>query len=245
MTNLDRRTFLGAAGLSAVAAVLGDGAIHLARADKPVNFSGWVFKPDTVKDYVDFFNKKHGGQEKYAAIPWATYHPTMETRAMAGEVVDVMYCNAANRERWFDNGLVRALDDLPGMDELKRKIAPANLDSLRSKDGSKIIALPYFTSLFILIYNEPMLQQAGIKAPAKSWDELVEHSAKLKRERSATHRTCRTGTTAAPVPCPSSSATASPRAPASSTRRTGSSRIRNRARLAPWSAGRRCTATAW
>src|SRR2546422_8428290 len=33
------------------------------------------------------------------------------------------------------------------------------------------------------MYNEPMLQQAGIKAPAKTWDELMEHSAKLKRDK--------------------------------------------------------------
>src|SRR2546429_9759427 len=83
----------------------------------------------------------------------------METRAMAGENVDVMYCNPANRERWADNGLIRPLDDLPGMDELKKKMAPGNLEAARSRDGSKVVGLPYFTSIFILMYNEPMLQQ--------------------------------------------------------------------------------------
>ena len=185
MTTIDRRTFLGTAGLSAAAAILGEGALRSARADKPLNFSGWVFKPDTVKDYVDFFNKKHGGQVKYDAVPWATYHPTMETRAMAGEVVDVMYCNSANRERWVDNALIRPLDDLPGMDELKKRMAPGNLEAARSRDGSKVVGLPYFTSIFILMYNEPMLQQAGIKAPAKTWDELIEHCTKLKRDRAS------------------------------------------------------------
>jgi len=182
---IDRRTFLGTAGLSAAAAILGEGALRSARADKPLNFSGWVFKPDTVKDYVDFFNKKHGGQVKYDAVPWATYHPTMETRAMAGEVVDVMYCNSANRERWVDNALIRPLDDLPGMDELKKRMAPGNLEAARSRDGSKVVGLPYFTSIFILMYNEPMLQQAGIKAPAKTWEELIEHCTKLKRDRAS------------------------------------------------------------
>src|SRR5881296_3992251 len=142
-----RRTFLGGAAVSAAAALVGEGVVRSALADKPINFSGWVFKPDTVKDYVDFFNRKHGGQVKYDAVPWATYHPTMETRAMAGEIVDVMYCNSANRERWADNGLIRPLDDLPGMDELKKKMTPQNLESLKSKDG-KLAALPYFTSLF-------------------------------------------------------------------------------------------------
>src|SRR5439155_3734146 len=96
---------------------------------------------------------------------------------------DLMYCNSANRERWVDNGLIRALDVLPGMDELKKKMAPGNLEAARSRDGSKVVGLPYFTSIFILMYNEPMLQQAGIKAPARTWDELMEHSAKLKRDK--------------------------------------------------------------
>jgi multiple sugar transport system substrate-binding protein len=107
----------------------------------------------------------------------------METRALAGEIVDVMYCNHNNRERWYENGLLRPVDDLPGADELKKKMTPANLDSMKSKDGTKLLGLPYFTSLFILMYNEPMLQQAGIKAPAKSWDELVEHCMKLKKDK--------------------------------------------------------------
>ena len=89
MTPINRRTFLRTAGLLGASAVLADGMLRPARADKPVSFSGWVFKPDTVKDYVEFYNKKHGGQVKYEAIPWATYHSTMETRAFAGEVVDV------------------------------------------------------------------------------------------------------------------------------------------------------------
>ena len=168
MSRLDRRSFLKGAGmLGASTALAGAGARPARAADKPINFSGWVFKPDTVKDYVDFFNKKHGGQVKYEAIPWAQYHPTMETRSFAGEVVDVMYCAHNFRERWHENGLLRKVDDLPGMDELKKKMTPANLESLKNKDGS-LSSVPYFTSLFILIYNEPMLQQAGIKGPAKT-----------------------------------------------------------------------------
>ena len=184
MNPISRRRFLGTAGVLGAGALLaGEGARRPARADKPINFSGWVFKPDTVKDYVDFYNKKHGGQVKYEAIPWPNYHPTMETRAFSGEIVDVMYCAHNYRERWFENGLIRPVDELPGTDELKKKMTPANLDSLKSKDGTKLLGLPYFTSLFVLIYNEPMLQQAGIKAPAKSWDELVEHCAKLKKDK--------------------------------------------------------------
>ena len=61
MSTISRRKFLGSAGLLGAGAVLADGARRRARADKPINFSGWVFKPDTVKDYVEFYNSKHGG----------------------------------------------------------------------------------------------------------------------------------------------------------------------------------------
>src|SRR4029453_7582354 len=173
MSPISRRRFLGTAGgLGAEAMRAAGGALRPPRADKPINFSGWVFKPDTVKDYVDFYNKKYGGQGKDEGIPRPKYPPPMETGAFSGEIVDVMYCTHNKRERWFENGLLRPIDDLPGADELKKKMTPANLDSLKSKDGRKLLGLPYFTSLFVLIYNEPMLQQAGIKAPAKSWDEL-------------------------------------------------------------------------
>src|SRR5206468_11345401 len=46
MTTIDRRRFLGSAGVLGAAAVLADGLGTTARADKPVSFSGWVFKPD-------------------------------------------------------------------------------------------------------------------------------------------------------------------------------------------------------
>ena len=182
MQRITRRSFLRTTGLVGTSAVLADGLLGAARAGKPINFAGWVFKPDTVQDYVNFYNQKLSGQVKYEAIPWAQYHPTMETRAFGGEIFDVMYCAHNFRQRWYENGLVRPLDDLPGIDELKKKMNPQNLESLKAKDG-KLAGVPYFTSLFILIHNEPMLQQAGIKAPAKSWDELVEHSLKLKKDK--------------------------------------------------------------
>ena len=76
MTN--RRTLLGNVGVFAAWALALDGLPHSAFADRPVNFSGWVFTPDTVKDYVNVYNQKFGGQVRHEAIPWAQYHPTME-----------------------------------------------------------------------------------------------------------------------------------------------------------------------
>ena len=181
-TTITRRSVLKGTGL--LGAALATGATFgRARAAQPVKFAGWTFKPETVQDYVTLYNQKFSGDVKYETVPWPQYHPSLETRAFGGDIVDVMYCTHNNRERWYESGMIRGLDELTGMDDLKKKMSPANLDGLRSKDGKAVIGIPYFTSLFILMYNEPMLQQAGIKAPARSWDELVEHCVKLRRDK--------------------------------------------------------------
>jgi len=183
MPTVTRRDFLKQASALGISAVAAGSLPRRAVASSPVKFSGWTFKPDTVQDYVDFYNRTYKAQVQYEPIPWPQYHPTMETRAFAGEVVDVMYCTHDNRERWFDSGMIQALDDLPGIDELKKQMRPANLDSLMSKDGSKLTGLPYFTSLIVCIYNEPLLQKAGFSGPAKTWDELIEQCTKLKKRQ--------------------------------------------------------------
>src|SRR5438046_10157291 len=78
MRSMDRRTFLELAGIAGASTLLTEALPSVARADKPINFSGWVFKPDTVKDYVSFYNQQSPGQAKYEAMPRAQSHPTME-----------------------------------------------------------------------------------------------------------------------------------------------------------------------
>ena len=148
-TSITRRSVLKGAGLLGAAAATG-ATFGSARAAQTVKFAGWTFKPETVQDYVNLYNQKFSGDVKYETVPWPQYHPSLETRAFGGDIVDVMYCTHNNRERWYESGMIRGLDELSGMDELKKKMSPANLDGLRSKDGKAVIGLPYFTSLFIL-----------------------------------------------------------------------------------------------
>ena len=135
-TSITRRSVLRGAGL--LGATAATGRFGRASASQPVRFAGWTFKPETVQDYVTLYNQKFEGQVKYETVPWPQYHPTLEARAFAGDIVDVMYCTHNNRERWYESGMIRAIDDLPGMDELKKKMSPTNLDGLKSKDGKAV-----------------------------------------------------------------------------------------------------------
>ena len=89
MQTVTRRDFIKQTGALGVSTMIAGSFPRLAKAAKPIKFSGWTFKPDAVKDYVNFYNKTYKAQVQYEPIPWPQYHPTMETRAFAGEVVVV------------------------------------------------------------------------------------------------------------------------------------------------------------
>jgi ABC-type glycerol-3-phosphate transport system substrate-binding protein len=174
-----RRGLLAGAGALSLSAAMG--SIRSAKAAAPIQYVSWTFRPDLQQANVDFFNKTHNEDVKYSTLPWPQYHPTLEQRAFAGEIVDVAQTFHTFRERWSQNGLIRTLDELPGADEIKKAMLPAALQNLQNKDG-KLVGLPYYTALYIMMYNEPMLQAAGLK-PAGSWDELIEQSVKLKKDK--------------------------------------------------------------
>src|SRR5947208_6904370 len=84
MRTIDRRTFLRNTGVLGTWLAASNVLSRAAHADKPITFSGWVFKPDTVTAYVNFYNRKLAGQLKYEPLPSVHCPPTMETRALAG-----------------------------------------------------------------------------------------------------------------------------------------------------------------
>lgn len=179
-----RRGLLSGAGALSMAAAFGALSTGRARAATPINYVSWTFRPDMVQSYVDFFNKTYNEQVTYSTLPWPQYHQTLEAKAFAGDIVDVMNCFHTFRERWSQNGVIRTLDDLPGAADIKKAMAPANYESLCNKEG-KLVGLPYYTGMYIIMYNEPMLQQNGIAKYAASWDELIEHCVKLKKDKVA------------------------------------------------------------
>lgn len=164
-----------------VSATAGGLGVRASRASAPIALVGWTFRPDMVQQYIDLFNQKYEQQVGYSTLPWPQFHQTLEQRFFAGDIVDVMYCFHSFRERWSQRGMIQPLDDLPGVDAIKASMEATSLANLSNKEG-KLVALPYFVNLYILMCNEPMLQQAGFEKPAGEWEELIEQCVKLKKD---------------------------------------------------------------
>jgi multiple sugar transport system substrate-binding protein len=92
--------------------------------------------------------------------------------------------------QWYGE-FVRAQDAVLPLDELAKKpgfpdlvlddYVPAALDNYGKYDG-KLIGLPIVADVEILVYNKKMFEEAGIKEPPKTWDEVVQVGKKLTKD---------------------------------------------------------------
>lgn len=135
---------------------------------------GPLFEP-YIKDWND----------KYPELPLRTayaaqdYVATTQTQLAGGSVdYDVLFAGTGLAQKWYDAGWIRALDGLPGLDEMLAEMDEGYQPLLRSNDG-KIISLPYFSAPELFAYNTEHLDAIGAQPP-ESWDEFVEQCRELK-----------------------------------------------------------------
>jgi raffinose/stachyose/melibiose transport system substrate-binding protein len=111
---------------------------------------------------------------------------TLQPALDAGETIDL-----------FDEDIERVAntwgDYLLPLDEYVAKSYPATegqpfgavvnqtlMDLARELGGGSIKNIPYQPSAFVTMYNKDLFNQAGIAAPPKNWEEMLDACAKLK-----------------------------------------------------------------
>jgi len=77
-------------------------------------------------------------------------------------------------------GAAGLIDPLEPTKEMKEGMTPACLEAMMYK--GKSYGISYEANIKYFWYNEGMLQEAGIAAPPRTWDELVEQSLKLQKQ---------------------------------------------------------------
>ena len=98
----------------------------------------------------------------------------------AGEQIDVTQAPFQYLGSFVKQGIVEPIDGLEGVDQYVNDFTPFT-KKIAQQQG-KTWGLPYFSTVWMNIYNEEKLQQAGFQAPFKSWDELLEQARKAKRD---------------------------------------------------------------
>ena len=98
----------------------------------------------------------------------------------AGEQVDVTQAPFQYLGSFVKQGIVEPIDGMDGVDQYIRDFTPFT-KKIAQQQG-KTWGLPYFSTVWMNIYNEEKLRQSGFQAPFKSWDELLEQARKAKRD---------------------------------------------------------------
>jgi multiple sugar transport system substrate-binding protein len=121
--------------------------------------------------HIAKFEQEFNAKVNLSVIPNSGYTAAIQTRLQGGQVYDLYYNFAANSQKFYTLGWAKALDKLPGADQLLSDMFPSTRSHYQSPDG-KLISLPYFSAVTAYFYNQSHLQKAGITAFPQTFTDL-------------------------------------------------------------------------
>lgn len=158
-------------------------------AAKPIelNLLAWSYSVETVQSNLEMFMKDNPGiKVNYSDVSWFNYHDMMATRFTSKTPTDVVYNTDEFLEEWDSAGWIVPLEDYyPQASGYKKNFPPYVTDALSFK--GKLYGLPYFADIFIFIYNEDMIKQAGFSGPPTTWEEVTEQALAMKAKNICTY----------------------------------------------------------
>jgi len=171
-----RREFLSAVGAAGTGLMLPHG---VASAADPVNFFTWSAGVDQVKSHLAAFEKKTGLKVNYNNAPWAQYRDTMVTKFVGNAPIDAMWVSDSWLPEWVDAGWLAPLDGYADLMKYNADVDDFCNESVRYK--GKQYGLTYYSDYMAFFYDEEKLKKAGISAPPRTWEEVVQQSLQLKK----------------------------------------------------------------
>jgi multiple sugar transport system substrate-binding protein len=182
---MKKTLFLGLICLIAAAALVfaggqGEGKAAAAEGtDDPLEFYGWDFQPDQIKQYCNEFEQNYDEKVNVHIIPNIGYVPALQTKIMGGARMDVFYNFRWNQLRFYNVGWAHGLSDFEGADEIVDDIVDSAKPAYHTKDG-ELISLPYFAAPFVNMYNPVLLEEAGYDNFPATKEEMYEMCKALK-----------------------------------------------------------------
>ena len=150
-----------------------------ALAAENLNLFTWSASVDIVKSHVTAFEKKYGIQVAYNTAPWAQYRDTSITKFVGKAPIDVLWVSDSWLPEWADAGWLAPVD---GFADLMKYNADTNDFCVKSMQyKGRQYGLTYYSDYMAFLYDEEKLAKAGISAPPKTWDEVVQQSLKIKK----------------------------------------------------------------
>ena len=144
-----------------------------------LNFVAWTWNPDFVRKILDVFENTVGKQDDlevtvdFVHYEWADYPEKVLDHLADGKPIDALYVSDDWLSDWAASGLVLPLEDYrPEIRKYCDDLEQFNTQGMSYKD--KLYGLPYYCDRFGLVFNEAILEEAGIDAPPNTWPQLAD-----------------------------------------------------------------------
>lgn len=177
--SMKRREFLKA---SAAAGLAGSGLLSVptrAQAADALNMFTWSAAVEQVKSHLSAFEAKTGLKVSYANAPWAQYRDSLVTKFVGKAPMDVLWVSDSWLPEWAEAGWLAPIDGYPELLKYNAEVNDFSTKSMIYK--GRQYGLTYYTDYMAFFYDDDKLKKAGIGAPPKTWDEVLQQSLKIKK----------------------------------------------------------------
>ena len=147
-----------------------------------LDFVIWSYSVETVQSNIDRFEKEYPKiTVNLSDFSWNSYHSTMVNRFNSKTPMDMAY----NGGNWLPefaaaSWVVPLADHFSWVQNYRDKIFDFAWQDM--SDDGKVYGLPYYADTQSFLYNEKILQDAGISAPPTTWEELTEQAKMLQKK---------------------------------------------------------------
>lgn len=133
------------------------------------------YNEDYMKEFIDEFEKEEGIKvDLQYAPPVQQYVDKFSVLAASGQMTDMFFTAAENKQEVIEKGLADDISDL----EIFKRIDPKV--SATYGEDDKVYAYSPDAWVGGIFYNKDLFEKAGITEEPETWDDFVEDCKKLK-----------------------------------------------------------------
>ena len=125
-----------------------------------------------VEEYVREFEEKNGIEVELINAAWDVCTDKIRTElSVGGSSYDVVDFDNSVVAMYIENDWLEPLDQYDGAEEMKKTMVEGLVDKFTVDDS--FYGVVWNNDTHVYLYNEKMLNDAGIAEPPKTWEELI------------------------------------------------------------------------
>ena len=139
----------------------------------------WGYEPQLLAWNLDRFSTQYPGLQVLPEAFSSDYFQTVSLLLNEGQPIDTVYVRETDLSAWAEAGWLEPLDEFNGINQYRDSMMPQAAEGIQYKGVT--YGLPYYTECAHWVYDESILQSAGITLPPATWEEVTQQAREIKR----------------------------------------------------------------